>query len=352
MKAGAAAAARTGSLQVGPEGGDDAASPRAGKRGRGLSAGAEGAYLQRDVYPRRDMGSLADADAAAARSMVTDTRAGAPSAGMLPASHSCSEECWKILTEEMVATIFQARMERSGSRRSKVASRLAEQFGVAPRTIRDIWNLRTWVSTTQPLWSTADFVRVRARAREREANNRSQSSHRCRHVEDLGGWKLCACWLVPEEELKRDEFDVVLDQILADAAETGMVARERKEKAAGASASSSVLLEARQAMGSDDAALPLPPAQSPARRHTPSYERTMANTRETATECGGRTTSGPQQPTTKKPTTPVLDRGGSGLSEAATECGCHCFTDADRPPPSECEAPKTPSTTTTLRRNT
>ena len=52
-----------GDQAEGPEGGDDAASPRAGKRGRGLSAGAEGAYLQRDVYPRRDMGSLADADA-------------------------------------------------------------------------------------------------------------------------------------------------------------------------------------------------------------------------------------------------------------------------------------------------
>ena len=40
----------------------------------------------------------------------------------------------------------------------------------------------------------------------------------------------------------------------------------------------SVALEARQAMGGDDAAPPTPPAESPARRHTPFHERMMAST--------------------------------------------------------------------------
>ena len=41
----------------------------------------------------------------------------------------------------------------------------------------------------------------------------------------------------------------------------------------------SVALEARQAMGGDDAAPPTLPAESPARRHTPSYEHMMDSTR-------------------------------------------------------------------------
>ena len=196
MKAGAAAAARTGSLQVGPEGGDDAASPRAGKRGRGLSAGAEGAYLQRDVYPRRDAGYLPDADEAATRTVVADTDALSSavesSAGTLPASspppHNSCVGAWKVLTEEDVATIFQARLERSGGR-SHVASKLAERFGVASRTVRDIWNLKTWVKTTRPLWSNAEIVR--------EVTSRAQKSQHS--VDDFGGWKICSAWLVSGE---------------------------------------------------------------------------------------------------------------------------------------------------------
>ena len=38
-------------------------------------------------------------------------------------------------------------------------------------------------------------------------------------------------------------------------------------------------MEARPAMGGGDAAPPTPPAESPARRHTPSYEHMMDSTR-------------------------------------------------------------------------
>ena len=33
------------------------------------------------------------------------------------------------------------------------SSRVAKQFGVSPKTIRDIWNRRTWTQTTAHLWS-------------------------------------------------------------------------------------------------------------------------------------------------------------------------------------------------------
>ena len=177
--------------------------------GRGL--GAQGAYLQRDVHPRRDVGYLPDTDEAATRTVVADTDALSSavesSAGTVPASsppHNSNEGSWRILTEEEVTTIFQARLERSG-RRCQLASKLAERFGIASRTVRDIWNLKTWVKTTRPLWSNAEIVR--------EATSRAQSSHHS--VDDFGGWKICSAWLVPGEELVRDEFDVVLEEILA-----------------------------------------------------------------------------------------------------------------------------------------
>jgi hypothetical protein len=143
-----------------------------------------------------------------------------------------------ILTAQEVMTIFLARKERWG-RRDQVASRLALKFGVAPRTVRDIWNLRTWTETTRALWSPLDVAReandnTRRRTREAQAPHephgddaREANNHKCRRTPpeaqashaapDDGKWKLYAAWLVPGEELKRDEFDSALDHILASA---------------------------------------------------------------------------------------------------------------------------------------
>ena len=128
-----------------------------------------------------------------------------------------------ILTAEEAIEIFLARKERSG-RRDMLATRLANQFGVAPRTVRDIWNLRTWVETTRPLWSSADVAR--------ETNTRRCSTPKAREVyappevmevHAHTEWKLCAAWLTPGEELKMDEFDLVLDRILASVAPPDVV---------------------------------------------------------------------------------------------------------------------------------
>jgi hypothetical protein len=120
-----------------------------------------------------------------------------------------------VLTAEEAIEIFVVRKERSG-RQDQVATRLALRFDVTPRTVRDIWNLRTsslqWTETTRQLWSSADVVR--------EANSKHQCAcaPEAQTVHGHGEWKLCAAWLVPGEELKRDEFDAVLDRILASAA--------------------------------------------------------------------------------------------------------------------------------------
>ena len=150
----------------------------------------------------------AEADHVTACSAHADVRL----AGGKPPRSARAPRSVCILTVEQAATIFLARTERTG-KRCQVASRLAQQFGVSPRTVRDIWNLRTWTAATRPLWSSADFARAAQKQQGRappEARNPDAA-----HDE----WKLCAVWLTPGEELERDEFDSALDYILASSRE-------------------------------------------------------------------------------------------------------------------------------------
>jgi hypothetical protein len=61
------------------------------------------------------------------------------------------------LTARGALAIFLARKQRSGSQ--DLSSKLADRFGVSPKTVRNIWNLRTWAETTRPLWSPAEVAR-------------------------------------------------------------------------------------------------------------------------------------------------------------------------------------------------
>ncbi len=128
-----------------------------------------------------------------------------------------------ILTAELAATIFLARKERTG-KRGLEASRLAHQFGVSPRTVRDIWNLRTWAKTTRPLWSSADFARAAKKQQQKQQQRRAPRDARkpnagkpeARKPEAAHDeWKLCDVWLTPGEEWERDEFDSAMDYIFA-----------------------------------------------------------------------------------------------------------------------------------------
>ena len=73
------------------------------------------------------------------------------------------------LTEETAVEIYRCKIKCLGSPSSfksllePIKSRLkgqstpvAGQFGVSPKTIRDIWNHRTWVHATEALWIRDD----------------------------------------------------------------------------------------------------------------------------------------------------------------------------------------------------
>ena len=157
-------------------------------------------------------GSEDEQEPSAARSAHADVRL----AGGKPPRSAPAARAVCVLTAEQAVTIFLARKERKG-KRGTVANRLACRYGVAPRTVRDIWNLRTWTETTRPLWSSADF----ARAAKKESMKRERAPPAARAALGLdaahGEWKLCAAWLTPGEEWERGEFDYVLDHILASA---------------------------------------------------------------------------------------------------------------------------------------
>ena len=63
-------------------------------------------------------------------------------AGLAPAHHSVRK-----LTHENAVAIYLARL---GSKTPKKASRLAAEFGITAKAVRDLWTLRTWGKSTAP----------------------------------------------------------------------------------------------------------------------------------------------------------------------------------------------------------
>lgn len=61
-----------------------------------------------------------------------------------------------LLTQANAIEIFQKRKQNIEPQRFKTASELAVLFKVSPKTIRDIWNRRTWIRETNHLWCTGE----------------------------------------------------------------------------------------------------------------------------------------------------------------------------------------------------
>ena len=61
------------------------------------------------------------------------------------------------ISQEVAIAIFVAKKRRAHrSRRDNLASTLAARYGITSRSVRGIWNLRTWAHATQPFWTTDD----------------------------------------------------------------------------------------------------------------------------------------------------------------------------------------------------
>mmetsp|Transcript_29166 Transcript_29166/g.76545 ORF Transcript_29166/g.76545 Transcript_29166/m.76545 type:complete len:227 (+) Transcript_29166:170-850(+) len=61
---------------------------------------------------------------------------------------STSKSSCAVLSKQQVLDIFVMRSKSTGAKRSVSACEIADVFGVSPKTIRDIWNERTWYQET------------------------------------------------------------------------------------------------------------------------------------------------------------------------------------------------------------
>ena len=68
-----------------------------------------------------------------------------------------------VLSYADVIEIFKCRKQNPTIRQSKSASELATIFKISPKTVRDIWNRRTWICETKPLWSAGDTPKLRTK---------------------------------------------------------------------------------------------------------------------------------------------------------------------------------------------
>eukprot|EP00277_Geminigera_cryophila_P005248 CAMPEP_0179420940 /NCGR_PEP_ID=MMETSP0799-20121207/9467_1 /TAXON_ID=46947 /ORGANISM="Geminigera cryophila, Strain CCMP2564" /LENGTH=222 /DNA_ID=CAMNT_0021194647 /DNA_START=113 /DNA_END=777 /DNA_ORIENTATION=+ len=72
--------------------------------------------------------------------------------------HDGNEESkTSVLTPEQAVLIFTSRTAKSSKLRDSSSSKLAKEYGVTTKAVRDIWNMRTWVWTTMSYWSDEDM---------------------------------------------------------------------------------------------------------------------------------------------------------------------------------------------------
>ena len=68
---------------------------------------------------------------------------------------------WSVsLDEELAIEIYACRPRNAGSKYGSMAEavRLGEKHGVSPKTIRDIWNRKSWVRVTRAYWTQAEAL--------------------------------------------------------------------------------------------------------------------------------------------------------------------------------------------------
>jgi hypothetical protein len=63
------------------------------------------------------------------------------------------------ITAEAARFIFQAKHSKGRHKQDKLATRLAAEYGISPKAVRDIWCLRTWTQETRPFWTHAERQR-------------------------------------------------------------------------------------------------------------------------------------------------------------------------------------------------
>ena len=75
------------------------------------------------------------------------------------ASGDLRRKSWSVsLDESLAIQIYAYRPRNAGSKYGSMAEavRLGDKHGVSPKTIRDIWNRKSWVKVTRAYWTAAE----------------------------------------------------------------------------------------------------------------------------------------------------------------------------------------------------
>jgi hypothetical protein len=75
-------------------------------------------------------------------------------------SDSQAIEIYKCKLQLLRPSSFESCMQSAESRIKGQSVPVAARFGVSPKTVRDIWNRRTWAFTTEKLWEEEDGFSV------------------------------------------------------------------------------------------------------------------------------------------------------------------------------------------------
>jgi len=97
----------------------------------------------------------------------------------MQANKQVSNRSKSVLSQETAIEIFLERDVTCLDRFAK-CHEVALKYGVSPKTIRDIWNGRTWSRATQTLWTAADVQVFRGtEVKENESSSLYQSEMKC-----------------------------------------------------------------------------------------------------------------------------------------------------------------------------
>ena len=104
---------------------------------------------------------------------LSDTRTASP--GKTSASHRgvCT-----ISSHDAIHIFVAAKHDRA--KRDGLAIRLANEFGITAKAVRDIWNLRTWAQVTKPFWSPLEECHFVKRKHSKDTKRMSRVKSRAK----------------------------------------------------------------------------------------------------------------------------------------------------------------------------
>jgi len=82
-----------------------------------------------------------------------------------------------LLTQDQALEIYKVRPMDNSSNAKPTSMDVAEQYGVSPKTVRDVWNRKTWVKVTKPLWHAGELEMFLSESVRRGPGGRQPSPH-------------------------------------------------------------------------------------------------------------------------------------------------------------------------------